>query len=436
MRWVGALPLLIFLGCKSSSPPPGFLAVGGPGDPPPEWLSEPPVEQDKVCSWGMAGRAYSKESEAPKELAKERAIENLAGVFHTTIQEAQIVRGTQDHDIIEDVEVVVEVPEDIVEKTQQSAETTYWRDDGATGPLGRESRGFTYARSCVDVPVKELDGKRVSALQTPPFSAKVPEWIRWVGSRAGGRLCAVGYSDPFYDPAGIFQAVVKDIRAQLKTQASTMIMNNFKATSTCRGSRCTQIVDDMIQAATDAISEGVVVTHFWYDQHGKGLRRRKRTAYGWGCVYPVNVMAVATKVVKKKHPEIKIADVKKAADKMFDELEAMEDKMQPPKSAVENPVMEAMNDRPPEPKVTPPEAPEAPEPEAPEAPEAVEEPESEAAPEPEEEPEAVGDRDLDRDPVAHRPFAPPPPVFCHPRSGSRNRSRSRAPARQRIICLA
>ncbi len=333
MRRLGAFAVLVFWSCSSSSPKPGFVEVGKPGAPPPNWLVEPPVEQGKICSWGMAGRAYNRKSEAPKELAKERAIENLAGVFHTTILEAQIVRGTQHEDIIEDMEVLVEVPEDILEKTQQSAETTYWRDDGATGPLGREARGFTYARSCVDVTVKELDGKRVAALQTPPFSEEVPEWTRWVGSRAGGRLCAVGYSEPFYDPAAIFQAVVKDIRAQLKTHASTMIMNSFHETSTCRGGDCRQYIDDVIQAATDAISEGVVVTHFWYDQYGRGMQSRKRTAYGWGCVYPVNVMAVAAKKIAKQHPELKTEDVKEAAEKMFDELERMEDKMQTPKVA-------------------------------------------------------------------------------------------------------
>lgn len=310
----------------------GLTAAQPPkkAEPPPDWLTAGNVQKNHICSWGMAGRAYSKASDLPKNLAKERAVKNLAGVFKTNVLEAQIVRAQTSGDVVEGFERAVEVPEEMVEATLAAVsddDIEYWLDEGGGGPLGREGRDFTYTRVCVDVGMAGLDPDRVKLSQSPPFSREVPEWIDWVGSGKGASLCAVGFSKPFFDAAEIFQGVVEDVRAQLITQAKTMILSSFEEETTCRGGAagCRQFIEDVVAATTEGISEGVVVTHFWYDARGAGPRKARRTAYGWGCVYPVNELRKAVAKVAKEKPVVDVESVKKASEAMFDELEKMEE---------------------------------------------------------------------------------------------------------------
>ena len=78
----------------------------------------------------------------------------------------------------------------------------------------------------------------------------------------------------------------------------------------------------MTVATTQAISKGVVVTDFWFDRDGRGPDLKARSTYGWGCVYPVEIMKQSVAAVEKKIPDTKtIAKVRERAAHAFDELD-------------------------------------------------------------------------------------------------------------------
>lgn len=267
---------LLITSCASGPPP-------RPPEPPPAWLLSAAVEGGKICSWGIAGAAHDPESEEPKELAAGRAIRNLAGMYLTRVIEAEIISADEQRDYVEQRAVSVEVPEDILEATAQRADVEFWYDRDGTGPLGREGRRFTYARSCIAEAPVPLSAKRMEALAVPTFAEEPPPWLEWIDSKNDAALCAVGHSEPFYDSAEIFQAVVEDVRSQLLGKARTWVIDSVEHQTDCREGRdCTHRIEQMLAATTEAISKGVAVTHFWYDRTGA---KRRRSAWGWGCVY-------------------------------------------------------------------------------------------------------------------------------------------------------
>lgn len=216
-------------------------------------------------------------------LAEDRAIRNLAGMYLTRVIEAQIISADEKRDYVEQRAVSVEVPEDIIAATAEKAKTSFWYDRDGGGPLGREGRRFTYARSCIDEAPVPLSAKRREALSVPTFAEEPPPWLEWIDSGNDAALCAVGHSEPFYDSAEIFQAVVEDVRSQLLGKARTWVIDSVESRTDCREGRdCTQHIEQMLAATTEAISKGVAVTHFWYDRIGT---KRRRSAWGWGCVY-------------------------------------------------------------------------------------------------------------------------------------------------------
>lgn len=264
------------------------------GAPPPGWLLTEAVQGRSICSWGVAGRAYDPKSEGPKDLATERAVTNLAGMYVSHVIDTELSKATERSNFGGRRMVTVEVPEDIVELAASKAETETWRDADGTGPLGKEGRGFTYARACIDdLPVTTLSGKRKKALSYPPFTTDPPPWLDWVTSRDGAALCAVGMSDPFYDPAEIFQAVVDSVRAQLLVEAKTWVAEEVETRVDCRADRdaCDARIRAELAITTEALSKGVAVTHFWYDR--VGAHGKKRAAWGWGCVYKANAAQAA-----------------------------------------------------------------------------------------------------------------------------------------------
>jgi hypothetical protein len=269
--------VLLLAACATAPPPP-------PPEPPPSWLLTSAVESTQICSWGIAGAAHDPKSEAPKDLAKERAIKNLAGMYLTRIIEAEIISADENQDYVEQHAVTVEVPEDVIEATASRAKTVFWYDRDGGGPLGREGRRFTYARSCIDDLPAAMSAKRMEALSVPPFAADPPPWLDWIDSKNDAALCAVGQSDPYYDSAEIFQGVVENVRSQLLGKAETWIIDSMADESVCRadGSACQDRAAQILAATSEAISKGVAVTHFWYDRKGA---KRRRAAWGWGCVY-------------------------------------------------------------------------------------------------------------------------------------------------------
>ncbi|CAN0590980.1 unnamed protein product, partial [Laminaria digitata] len=119
--------------------------------PPPAWLSQNAVSAGRVCSWGMAGRAYDPKSDEPMTLATTRAIKTLAGAYLTAVIQSEISRSNEARDYAARTELVVEVPEDVVDATADAInDPDLWRDPQGVGPIGPEGRGFTYARVCID----------------------------------------------------------------------------------------------------------------------------------------------------------------------------------------------------------------------------------------------------------------------------------------------
>jgi len=206
------------------------------------------------------------------------------------------------------------------------AETEFWLDDGGTGPFAQKS--FTYAHTCIDakvaastfkVDLKALRGKGKGKGISPKH---VPTWIARTGKQPGGRLCAVGFSLPTFHPDKTFDVVVEDVRSQLAMVLQTLVSSYHEELTTDRY----QLFEMMTVATTQAVSKGAIITAFWHDRDGIGPFNKKRTTYGWGCVYPVDVMKRSIEAVEKQLPENIVAKVRERAQSAFDDLDAEIDK--------------------------------------------------------------------------------------------------------------
>ncbi|MBI2378880.1 MAG: hypothetical protein HYV07_33100 [Deltaproteobacteria bacterium] len=303
-------------------PPPAGVEV-------PPWVLSNSPEGGKVCGVGIAGRAFFKESEAPKNLAKDRAIRNLAGIFESLVLEAQIVHQTETTQNVE-FQRAVTVDEDLIAQVAAAASAEFWFDALGAGPM--REKEFTYGRACVDATMaSEKLGVDQKALEEKAEAEghqnEVPEWVTSVGTSKGARLCAVGFSQPTFYVEQTLGNVVDDIRGQLLEKAKSLVMDAFEDTLTCKDASCRAFIHDTLAATTEAISKNVVITSLWYDRRGIGPNHAKRTGYGYGCVYPIKAMSLATQAILEEHPEISPETVKEAAEKMFDELESMEAKV-------------------------------------------------------------------------------------------------------------
>ncbi len=301
-----------------------------PATPMPDWVSSLEVADAEVCGLGLAGRTYHSEWKRAEALATERANVNLAGSLESSVIEAQIVEESTQGSSVQHARGVSVDPA-LIESVTASATTQTWYDVKGEGPAGEV--GFTYAKSCVpasiaasklQVPAKELRAK-ASGVNEP---GQVPEWIDRIGSQRGARMCAVGYSDPGFHADAVIETVAEDLRGQLVTAAKSVVMSAAEDKSICSGvdgSVCRQSISELTAAATDAVSRGVVVTHFWFDKTGIGPRKRKNSVYGWGCVYPVVAVASAATTPEqgeeKKLDPAMIQKVQENAKAMFEELD-------------------------------------------------------------------------------------------------------------------
>ena len=298
----------------------------------PGWLQKG-TSTDKVCAVGIAGRTHKMAQHKAKELSRERAVRNLAGVFETMIQEAQIEKASTHGDEMEYARSV-QVSEEMVERVDQAAKSEYWVDDQGVGPFSE--RGFTYANVCVKANfLKEAKIPRKALLERADAVRLVrnepPPWLQWVGATQGARLCATGFSLPALHPDATFENVVEDVRSQLVKNAKSLVMSVSEEFSVCRvgGDRCEEVINIVNMATTEAVSQGVLVNHFWYDRNGVGPNKKKRSTYGWGCVFPVSSLQAAVAKAKEKVPELDVPTVdrvKMRASDFFDELEREEAK--------------------------------------------------------------------------------------------------------------
>jgi hypothetical protein len=323
---------LFIAGCASGG---GANAPSGDESAPaPEWIGGDAVEGDKVCAVGIAGRTHSMATHKAKELSRERAVRNLAGVFETLVEDSTIDEATDNGTDTEYARAVT-VDEALIERVSQAAETDYWLDGGGQGPF--EERGFTYARACVPstfVRETKFDPSKIvaAAKASSLTSDRAPPWLDWVGSQKGARLCAVGFSLPALHPDATFENVVEEIRVQLTGKSKSLVASLSEEFSVCRAGgveRCEQILKIVTAATNEAVSKGVLVNHFWYDRNGVGPQKRKRSTYGWGCTHPVGALQAAVRKVKEELPEVDVPEkerVRMRAADFFDELEREEAK--------------------------------------------------------------------------------------------------------------
>jgi len=144
-----------------------------------------------------------------------------------------------------------------------------------------------------------------------------PAWLDKNGIQPGGRLCAVGFSLPTFFPEKTFEVVVEDVRAQLAEVLQTLVSQYSEEITNDHQSA----FEMMTVATTQAISKGAIVTDYWYDEDGQGPNKKKRSTYGWGCVYPVDVMKQTAKALEKELPENTVAKVRERAAAAFDDLD-------------------------------------------------------------------------------------------------------------------
>lgn len=326
---LAALILVPALGCGGSQQQQEVSGWGtqretGEATPPPDWMTTLEVGADRLCGYGVAGAGYNKHSPYPKRLAEERAVKNLAGVLGTRVQEAIIDRETLRGTSVRTAHVLT-VDEALIEKVKGLAETEYWLDVEGEGPFA--APGFTYAHTCIDASIAadtfeldaaELTGADDGSLISPD---QVPDWLDDAGKKSDGRLCAIGFSLPTFHPDKTFQKVVEDVRWQLSEVIKTFVSTYFEELTTTRF----QAMESMTLATTEGVSKGVIVTHYWYDRDGSGPVGEKRSTYGLGCVYPVEILVSSAAAVEEAAPEDEkevIRKVRERAQSAFDDLDA------------------------------------------------------------------------------------------------------------------
>ncbi len=300
----------------------GPKAAAKTANPPPSWVTNLELSTEKLCGVGVAGPGFDEFSPYPRQLSRERAVRNLAGILGTSVLEAIVDRNSELGQSIE-MARTLQIDDTLIARIDALAKTEYWTDVDAAGPFAQKN--FVYAHACADASkaaaTLKLDIKKLvkSARPAPARPDKTPSWINAAGKQPGGRLCAVGFSLPMFYAENTFEGVVEDIRGQLAEVIETLVSQYSEELTTDR----TQALRIMTVASTQAIAKGVVVTNFWFDRDGCGPHRRPRSTYGWGCVYPVDIMEQSVAAVAEEiRDENTVAMVKERAASAFDELDA------------------------------------------------------------------------------------------------------------------
>ncbi|MEO0815357.1 MAG: hypothetical protein AAFY60_21030, partial [Myxococcota bacterium] len=225
-------------------------------------------------------------------------------------------------------ERLVTVDQALIDKVDAAAQLEYWRDTGGYGPFAQKN--FTYAKACIDthtaaelmhVSDEELEVAAAGGSSRIDPS-RVPDWIDRNGEQPGGRLCSVGFSLPTFHPDKTFEVVVEDVRVKLSTVITALLSSYY---NDVESSRRVEYQEQMNVATQHAVANGVIVTDYWYDEGGIGPFAKRRTTYGWGCIYPVDVLSASLDAVEKKaKPEDKdaIRKVRERAREAFADLDA------------------------------------------------------------------------------------------------------------------
>lgn len=317
-------------GCAGATQQTARARTATPAAAAPAWIREEEISGDMLCGLGIAGAGFDAESPYPKQLSQSRAINNLAGILGTQVQEAIIdQQSTSMRGVDVQLARVLHVDDELLAKVESIATTEYWLDLAGEGPFTQKN--FTYAHACISAKdaqgMFKLDPQMLKNQLKTGKSAPdhVPSWVASVGKQPGGRVCAVGFSLPAFFADKTFDTVVDDVRGQLAQVIQTLVGSYYEEVSNGHG----DVAQEMTVASTDALAKGVIVTHYWHDRDGRGPNKQKETTYGWGCVYPVDVVRTALNAAAKKLPESerdKVAAVRQRAEKAFGDLDAEEAK--------------------------------------------------------------------------------------------------------------
>jgi hypothetical protein len=320
------LPSLV--ACATSNPKSPKYRSNSASDatenkPAPIWLGQAEPITDQLCGYGIAGASFHEESPYPRQQAEDRAIKNLAGVLGTRVQEA-IVDNQSNHSQRISYARVLTIDDALLQQVKELATTEFWLDNRGIGPFGE--KGFTYAYTCVDVKTiakklnVDLGEKNAMEGVSNLDITHRPAWLENYGVQPDGRLCTVGFSLPTFHTEQTYGNVVEDVRVQLAKVIQTLVSSYYEERTTNRY----QSLEAMTVATTEAVSKGVVVTHYWYDKLGKGPRGTKRSTYGYGCVYPMDLLLESVAKSQEASPEIDhdiVERVKKNANQAFDALD-------------------------------------------------------------------------------------------------------------------
>lgn len=323
----GRLLIVVLLSCMlfacAKSPSLAPKVVGTP-TPVPEWMSNWTYSVEEICGIGMAGPGFPG-SPYPEEQARNRAIRNLAGSIETAVQEAIIATQKESGSHVT-LRRYFEIDAALLASVDTRAKLDYWVDARGEGPF--MGPGFTYARACLDAatgltdPALDKLVERALASNKKEEMKQVPAWLNYEGTQSGGRLCAVGFSEPAFYAEQTFGNVVEDVRGQL-AQIITTLVSEYQ--HDVQGS--VQLNEIMTVASSQGVTEGVVVTHYWFDALGEGPMAQKAATYGWGCIYPNRILASAVESAQSILPQEEQAvleAVRKRADSAFKDLQEVE----------------------------------------------------------------------------------------------------------------
>lgn len=290
----------------------------------PHWVAADPYTGEDLCGLGVAGPGYGRDSPYPKQLSEDRAVQNLAGILGTQIEEA-IVDQQDNRGTSVDYARSMRVDDALLQQVASVAKTEFWLDVNGEGPY--QQRNFTYAHTCIDGDTlhdtMHVDPSvfKDQGVLAHTNGNKAPGWVAMSGRQPGGRMCAVGYSMPAFFADQTFQTVVDDVRGQLTDTVQTMVSSYFQELSTAQA----DLSEEMTVATTNAISKGAIVVTFWYDRDGTGPYKQKLTTYGWGCIYPMDIVHSTFQAAAQKAPAAdkdRIAQVQQRAEMAMGALDA------------------------------------------------------------------------------------------------------------------
>ncbi|MEO1228629.1 MAG: hypothetical protein AAFZ18_06975 [Myxococcota bacterium] len=271
--------------------------------PPPACVAGRLVTPDRVCGLGVAGRAYRWNDPKMRELARHRAARSLAGMLRSVVSSALII-GQSETNYWSKQERYLEIDESLVDRIEGEAEVEHWFDVEGEGPFRAPQR--TYACACLDTPAAgiRIDPAQVTRSDwTRQYAVdEVPSWIRDPSLLNRNLHCAVGYHPRTFHPEEMLEPLTDSVRVQLMKTAETWVLSEFSEETLCKDrslSACRSRVASLVEAANEGVSRGVALTAVWLDPDGLGPEKKKRSSYGWGCVFDQTVLDAARRRLRE-----------------------------------------------------------------------------------------------------------------------------------------